>query len=146
MPSDTTISVCLSLKSASVILMTFLICVFFHGYLVRFECFDILTAGSFPKLSSDSLPSQCKLVSYIQSCQTKNRLPAASFFTVDIFSAPYTSSLLWPKQSPLNNSHLMWEFLLHSVCPPGTSMTLLQTFISSLQHSMPNRIDHLSPQ
>lgn len=86
-------------KSTSRIMITFLICVFLHGYLVRFECFDILTAGSFPKLSSDSSPSKCKLVSYIQSCQTKNTLPAASFLTVHIFSAPYTPSVLWPKQS-----------------------------------------------
>lgn len=125
MPSDTTISVCLSLKSASVILMTFLICVFFHGYLVRFECFDILTAGSFPKLSSDSSPSQCKLVSYIQSCQTKNRLPAASFFTVDIFSAPYTSSLLWPKQSPLNSGNSFFtQSVLQGLPRPSFKLSL----------------------
>lgn len=106
MPSDTTISMSLSPKSASVTLMTFLtflIHVFTHGYLVRSECFNILTAASFPKLSSDSSPFQCKLVSYIQSYQTKNRVPAASFFTAGIFSAVRTPSLLWPKQSPLSS-------------------------------------------
>lgn len=137
MPSDTTISMSLSLKSASATLMTFLICVFIHGYLVRFECFNILTAGSIPKLSSDSSPSQCKFVSYIQSCQTKNRLPAASFFTADIFSALYTPSLF--------GQQIKWGFLSHSVSPLETSTTLLQTSTSSLQHSMPNRTHHLSP-
>lgn len=71
-----------------------------HGYSVRSEYFNILTAAIvFPKTWFDSSSLCGKLVSSTQSCQIKHRLPITSL--LQVFLVPCTEPFFFGLKNPI---------------------------------------------